>query len=202
MSPSVSSTAAHTNAELKLANWNRQYGIANTPAISGTVDFSTPAQVATAELLPALPNGHQVTLAELGHSTDFWSYRPEAGERLLGAFFDHGRIDDSLYAPREVDFEPGYVLVHKGMPGSGMFVIEEGTVVVDLTSRQVELGPGEALGELALLNDSVHTGRARAVTRVKALAIARDEFAQLIDSHPSIARGLLSVLARRLASSS
>lgn len=100
----------------------------------------------------------------------------------------------------EVEFEPGYVLVHRGMPGSGMFVIEEGTVVVDLTSRQVELGPGESLGELALLNDDVHTGRARAVSRVKALAIGRDEFGALIEAHPSIARGLLSVLARRLAS--
>ena len=110
-----------------------------------------------------------------------------------------GRLAGSM---TEVDFEPGYVLVHRGMPGSGMFVIEEGTVIVDLTSRQVELGPGEALGELALLNDRVHMGRARAVTRVKALAIARDEFAELLDTQPTIARCLLSVLARRLADSS
>ncbi|MQA99214.1 MAG: cyclic nucleotide-binding domain-containing protein [Actinobacteria bacterium] len=99
----------------------------------------------------------------------------------------------------ELDFEPGYVLVHRGMPGSGMFVIESGKVVVDLTSRQVELGPGDALGELALLNDTVHTGRARAVSRVRAVAIGRDEFAELLESEPAIARCLLSVLARRLA---
>jgi CRP/FNR family transcriptional regulator len=99
----------------------------------------------------------------------------------------------------ELDFEPGYVLVHRGMPGSGMFVIEEGKVVVDLTTRQVELGPGDALGELALLNDTVHTGRARAVSRVKAVAIGRDEFAELLATEPAIARCLLSVLARRLA---
>jgi CRP/FNR family transcriptional regulator, cyclic AMP receptor protein len=99
----------------------------------------------------------------------------------------------------ELDFEPGYVLVHRGMPGSGMFVIETGKVVVDLTSRQVELGPGDALGELALLNDAVHTGRARAVSRVRAVAIGRDEFAELLESEPAIARCLLSVLARRLA---
>jgi CRP-like cAMP-binding protein len=102
----------------------------------------------------------------------------------------------------ECDFEPGYVLVHRGMPGSGMFVIEDGKVVVDLTSRQVELGPGDSLGEMALLNDALHVGRARAVTHVKAIAIGRDEFAELLDSEPSIARGLLSVLARRLAGSS
>jgi CRP-like cAMP-binding protein len=99
----------------------------------------------------------------------------------------------------ECDFEPGYVLVHRGMPGSGMFVIEDGKVVVDLTTREVELGPGDSLGELALLNDEVHTGRARAVTHVKALAIGRDEFSELLDKEPAIARCLLSVLARRLA---
>ncbi|WP_219469644.1 alpha/beta fold hydrolase [Nonomuraea rhizosphaerae] len=75
-----------------------------TLMIGGTVDFSTPAQVATDELLPALPNGRQVVLAELGHSADFWAYRPEAGDRLLGAFFDRGEVDDSLYAPRKVNF--------------------------------------------------------------------------------------------------
>src|SRR5262249_46351063 len=35
-SPSVSSTQAHTRAEVKLATWKRQYGIARMPAISGT----------------------------------------------------------------------------------------------------------------------------------------------------------------------
>lgn len=107
-----------------------------------------------------------------------------------------GRLAEGM---TELEFEPGYVLVHRGMPGSGMFVIEDGKVVVDLTSKQVELGPGDALGELALLNDSVHTGRARAATRVKAVAIGRDEFAQLLEGEPAIARCLLSVLARRLA---
>ncbi|TMR97093.1 alpha/beta fold hydrolase [Nonomuraea basaltis] len=78
-----------------------------TLLIGGTVDFSTPAQVATDELLPALPNGHQVILAELGHSDDFWAYRPDAGKRLLSAFFDRGEADDSLYDTREVEFEVG-----------------------------------------------------------------------------------------------
>ena len=39
-SPSVSSTAAQTNAEGKLATWNRQDGIGNKPATSGP-DAST-----------------------------------------------------------------------------------------------------------------------------------------------------------------
>src|ERR1700689_3493286 len=39
-----------------------------TLLIGGTLDFETPAQNATKELLPHLSNGHQVILSELGHA--------------------------------------------------------------------------------------------------------------------------------------
>jgi pimeloyl-ACP methyl ester carboxylesterase len=75
-----------------------------TLLIGGTVDFATPAQNATRELLPHLRNGHQVVLGELGHTTDFWSYQPAASTRLITTFLDSGRVDDSLYHRRAMDF--------------------------------------------------------------------------------------------------
>jgi pimeloyl-ACP methyl ester carboxylesterase len=75
-----------------------------TLLIGGTLDISTPAQFATDELLPSLPNGHQVVLAELGHTTDFWTYQPEASSHLINTFFDSGDVDDSLYTHRTMDF--------------------------------------------------------------------------------------------------
>ncbi|NAS22383.1 alpha/beta fold hydrolase [Herbidospora sp. NEAU-GS84] len=78
-----------------------------TLLISGTVDFTTPAELATRELLPALRNSHQVILAELGHTTDFWRYQPEANRRLLTTFFDHGKADTSGYTTHTVDFQVG-----------------------------------------------------------------------------------------------
>jgi hypothetical protein len=77
-----------------------------TLLIGGTVDFTTPPQVATKELLPFLPKGHQVVLAELGHAPDFWTYQPEASSRLINTFLDSGRVDDSLYKHANVDFTP------------------------------------------------------------------------------------------------
>ena len=50
-----------------------------TLLIGGELDFATPPQVATKELLPHLPNGHQVVLPGFGHSTTFWTEQPEAG---------------------------------------------------------------------------------------------------------------------------
>src|SRR5436190_16934625 len=77
-----------------------------TLLIGGTLDFATPPQVATKELLPYLPNGHQVVLAELGHTTSFWSEQPKASTRLLNAFLDTGKVDNSLYTHEAVKFTP------------------------------------------------------------------------------------------------
>ena len=42
-----------------------------TLVIGGTLDLATPARNATRELMPHLPDGRQVVLSELGHTTDF-----------------------------------------------------------------------------------------------------------------------------------
>ena len=77
-----------------------------TLLISGELDFATPPELATKELLPHLPNGHQVVLPGIGHTDDFWSYQPEARSRMLNAFFDSGTVDESRYRPEKVDFTP------------------------------------------------------------------------------------------------
>jgi len=90
-----------------------------TLLIGGTVDFAAPPAAATDELLPFLPNGHQVVLAELGHTTSFWAHQPEAGNRLINTFYDTGEVDDSLYTPASVDFAPEvtYTALGKGFLG-------------------------------------------------------------------------------------
>ena len=75
-----------------------------TLLVSGTVDFSTPAEAAT-NLLPSLLNGHQVILPEFGHSEDFWHYQPEAARQLLNTFYATGEVDDSGYTYQTMDFE-------------------------------------------------------------------------------------------------
>jgi pimeloyl-ACP methyl ester carboxylesterase len=83
-----------------------QHSNVETLLIGGELDFATPPQWATRELLPQLPNGHQVVLAGLGHTTSFWTEQPQASSRLINTFFDSGRVDDSLYKPVKVDFTP------------------------------------------------------------------------------------------------
>ena len=75
-----------------------------TLLIGGTLDFETPAQNATKELLPHLLNGHQVILSGLGHADDFDAYEPSASTQLLTTFYATGRVDTSRYTPNVVSF--------------------------------------------------------------------------------------------------
>jgi CRP-like cAMP-binding protein len=99
----------------------------------------------------------------------------------------------------EVEAERGQLLTRANDPGAGMFVIESGTVGVELRSRTVELGPGEFVGELSLLvPEATRVARVHAETSVRLLAIPRAAFADLLESEPRIALAMLPVLARRL----
>jgi pimeloyl-ACP methyl ester carboxylesterase len=83
-----------------------------TLLISGSIDFSTPPQFATEELMPYLSNGEQVILKDLGHTETFWNSQPEARVHLLNTFFDTGQVDVSLYTYQPLDFDVGL-----GWPG-------------------------------------------------------------------------------------
>jgi CRP-like cAMP-binding protein len=95
----------------------------------------------------------------------------------------------------------GQILIERGMPGSGLFVIQEGVVVVEVPrTRAWELGPGEVVGELALLTEEgLRTARVRAKTAVKCLALSRRDFMRLLREEPKIAVAMLPILAKRLA---
>jgi pimeloyl-ACP methyl ester carboxylesterase len=77
-----------------------------TLMIGGELDPMTPPQVATTQLLPHLPNGHQVVLPGFGHTMSVFMEQPEAGGRLINTFYDSGKVDDSLYVPASLDFTP------------------------------------------------------------------------------------------------
>jgi hypothetical protein len=82
-----------------------------TLLISGNMDFSTPPQAATEELLPVLSNGEQVILSEFGHTGDVWRLQPEATVHLVTTFYDTGEVDDSLFTYQPMDFH-----VERGFP--------------------------------------------------------------------------------------
>lgn len=123
----------------------------------------------------------------------------EVAKVPLFAELDDDAMDRVARVVSEAEAPAGHVLVQPGQPGTGMFVLLEGTVRVELPDMEIELGPGEFFGELAILADGIHrTARVRAATDVRCLAIARRDFAALLEECPQIAVAMLPVLARRL----
>ena len=101
----------------------------------------------------------------------------------------------------EFEAPAGHVLTQPGQVGSGMFILEEGTVTVELPNgTTIAIEPGEFFGELAILAPGVtRTARVQATTAVRCLAVARRDFAAILEAEPDIAVAMLPVLARRIA---
>lgn len=81
-----------------------------TLLLSGSLDFSTPAQYATHELLPFLKNGQQVIQSECGHVNDMWYAKPGNAGLILTSFFDSGLPNTSLNSYIPMDFSVSWGL--------------------------------------------------------------------------------------------
>jgi len=88
----------------------------------------------------------------------------------------------------ESTFAAGRTLIERGQPGSGVFVILEGRVIVEAPEGTRELGEGAVIGERALLSDDgERTARVRALTEVRVVAVTREMFNELCAGDPGLA---------------
>jgi len=101
----------------------------------------------------------------------------------------------------ETEFSAGQLLTEAREPGTGMFVILDGRVGVHARGIDTELGPGEVVGEVALLRaDSKRIARVQALTDVRVLTLDRARFRELLESDGKLAIALLENLAGRIPS--
>ena len=106
--------------------------------------------------------------------------------------------------PRHLD--AGEWLFHEGDAAGRLFVVLSGRLRVVVTRdgapRAVrELGPGAALGELALLTGSVRSAGVQAVRDSQLLEIASPSFDRLLESDPAFGQAIAIELARQLQAS-
>jgi CRP-like cAMP-binding protein len=116
--------------------------------------------------------------------------------RALSLFADLSdeQLDRLSACTSELEAPAGQALIERGKPGSGLYVLEEGHVVVEAPEGHRQLGPGDVFGERALLGDDIErTARVRAKTDVRCLAIARVEIERLIAEDARVAERLAEV---------
>jgi CRP-like cAMP-binding protein len=118
----------------------------------------------------------------------------------LFAGFDDETLE-RLAAPfSEVEFPPNQVLIEPRMPGAGLFVICDGTVAVEAQGLQRELGPGDVIGEISLVEeDGLRRARVVAKTPVTCLALDRTEFEGMLEAEPQLADAMRELARVRLA---
>jgi len=113
---------------------------------------------------------------------------------------DDRALEQIAAVATEFEAQAGQILIEIGQPGSGLFVIEEGTVRVELPGGdRIERGPGQFFGELSVLSDTPRTARVAAATDLRGLAIRRGDMNSLLDRQPAIAVAMLHEMAQRLA---
>jgi CRP-like cAMP-binding protein len=90
---------------------------------------------------------------------------------------DVGKLEE---VGSRLEFGAGQMLIERGKPGTGLYVVLEGHIVVEAPEGTRELGPGSVVGERALFSeDGMRTARVRALTHGVVLAVDRAEVDRL-----------------------
>lgn len=105
----------------------------------------------------------------------------------------------------ERTYAGGETIIRCGDPGDGLYIVIAGLVqVIAGTDANHDapvvavFGPGEAFGELSLLDGKPRSASVLAAWSTRVLFLPRDAFLAHLDRHPETTRALLLVLAARL----
>lgn len=111
------------------------------------------------------------------------------------ALASHGRLHT---------YRPGALIFQEGDPGDSLHIVVEGAVRIAIMSTGGEeatvaiLGPGECVGDLALLDGRPRSASAVAAQPTKTLVVTRDDFRQWLADRPAAALALLETLSLRV----
>ena len=103
------------------------------------------------------------------------------------------RVADELALPE------GRVLMREGAAGRELVVVVDGKVAVDRGGKRIAVkGPGDFLGELALVTGRPRTATVTAATPLRALVVDGLSFDRLLRDVPTIAVKVMKAVAERL----
>jgi CRP-like cAMP-binding protein len=111
---------------------------------------------------------------------------------------------ESLLKSRNL--EPGQILFHQGDPGDELILVQEGEISIFAPieagtgdEKPIRLfGPGEILGEMALIDEQPRSLSARAEKPTTILTLGQKEFKQLLGENPDMALSVMSGLNERI----
>lgn len=98
----------------------------------------------------------------------------------------------------EVDLPEGYLLVNQCMFAHEFFVIEEGTAKVTRDGEHVaDLGPGDFMGEMGLMNNERRNASVVATSRIRVMVMSGQDFRSMEAFMPEVAGRIRSEVEKR-----
>jgi CRP-like cAMP-binding protein len=100
---------------------------------------------------------------------------------------------------RPVEFGPGETIMEEGTEGTSLFIVQRGTVAVDVKGSTVgKLHPGGYFGELALIDQGPRTATVTAESPAATLSLPRSAFSRLLDHDEEARQATFMVLRQWL----
>ncbi len=98
-----------------------------------------------------------------------------------------------------IDIRAGKEFITEGSSGREAFIILEGQATVRLGGRLIAtVGPGEVIGEMAVVAGLPRSASVSAETDIVAEVLDRREFMALIDSNPKLSKKIMIAAIKRL----
>ncbi|MCP5158794.1 MAG: cyclic nucleotide-binding domain-containing protein [Gammaproteobacteria bacterium] len=146
-----------------------------------------------------------LTLESASAATSKQQQRPDILRKcFLFRNFSSSHLDKIVAMSRIVTLPGNYVVFEKGSTGNEMLVVLSGRLKVHVSDgegREIVLGtvgPGEIVGELAMLDGRGRSATVTALVPSELLIIHRKDFMPFLEQNPKVATDLVMVLALRL----
>ena len=98
--------------------------------------------------------------------------------------------------------QSGAVLFYAGELADGGYVVQHGSLLLEpgtfSEGKEIVVGPGTLVGELALLTEMVCPATAIAKEPTVVIRISRSLFRKMLESYPAAAKSLRDIMAERL----
>jgi signal transduction histidine kinase len=130
---------------------------------------------------------------------------PASNLSFLKMFMSLGREQLNRLITEQV-YAPGDVIFREGEPGDAMYIIRSGLIVAVKGMLHTPTflgyrGPGEVMGEMALLEDQPRSASGVALKKSCLMRISREDFRQMMRQYPEIGMSIMKEMSSRLRAS-
>jgi CPA2 family monovalent cation:H+ antiporter-2 len=93
--------------------------------------------------------------------------------------------------------QPGERIIRKGDPADAVYFISEGLVEVEIPNGRIKLGPGDFVGEMALITGQPRSANVTALDYCRFLKLTTADFREMLRRYPDLREPIAALAAKR-----